>query len=46
MNSVDSSMCSKGSLQNKLNIKVYEEKNKEEHWKHCEVTKVTHGIHT
>lgn len=32
MNSMDSSVCDKGSLQDKLNIKLYEEKRKEEHW--------------
>lgn len=32
MNSMDSSVCDKGSLPDKLNIKLYEEKRKEEHW--------------
>lgn len=45
MNSVDSSVCNKGNLQEKLNIKMYEEKSKEEHLKYYNFIIEIHDIH-
>lgn len=45
MNSTDSSVCNKGNLQDKLNTKMYEEKNKEEHLKYYNFIIVIHDNH-